>query len=245
VLRPDPGENRLARDLEATTDLERAAKSSPLIFIIIATPTDGGKYYYDHGGLSSLFVTLNSFKLQNVEIVINSTVFPGYIQNIGSQLLADCASCSLSYNPAFVAQGDVITGYSTGGWFGMVLIGAANDVVARTLSDIYKRIAGENSSDVNICVMSPASAEICKLASNCFRTTKISFANMIGDIADRSVGADKHEICNALKMRDALVPLINNSRSPRVNLTLHLSGPRRTRRVIPIFSILRCECACA
>jgi len=189
-----------SRDLQATTDLERAAKSSPLIFIIIATPTDGGKYYYDHGGLSSLFVTLNSFKLQNVEIVINSTVFPGYIQNIGSQLLADCASCSLSYNPAFVAQGDVITGYSTGGWFGMVLIGAANDVVARTLSDIYKRISGENSSDVNICVMSPASAEICKLASNCFRTTKISFANMIGDIADRSVGAEKHEICNALKM---------------------------------------------
>ena len=47
--------------------------------------------------------------------------------------------------------------------------------------------------------MSPESAEICKLASNCFRTTKISFANMIGDLADRTPGADKHEICDALK----------------------------------------------
>ena len=39
---------------------------------------------------------------------------------------------------------------------------------------VYRRIAGE----ARVCVMSAESAEICKLASNCFRTTKISFANM-------------------------------------------------------------------
>ena len=187
---------------QATTDLRRAVMSTRLVFILVATPTDGGKHYYDHSALSSLLVKINEFKLKSTHLVINSTVFPGYIRNIGSLLLMDCVNCPISYNPAFVAQGDVMSGYRTGGWFGMVLVGAANDDIASKLKDIYERIAaGENgrNGNISVCTMSPESAEICKLASNCFRTTKISFANMIGDIADRTEGAEKHEICDALK----------------------------------------------
>ena len=185
--------------LEVTTNLRRAVSSTRLIFILLATPTDGGKHYYDHSALSSLLVKLHTFQLKGVDVVINSTVYPGYIRNIGSVLLPDCP---ISYNPAFVAQGDVMVGYRTGGWFGMVLIGAAHEKIALRLKEIYERIAGDNGQKggVSVCTMSPESAEICKLASNCFRTTKISFANMIGDIADRTEGADKHEICDALKM---------------------------------------------
>ena len=140
---------------------------------------------------------LNDFELKDAMIVINSTLYPGYIRNIGYSLLSRCERTTLSYNPAFVAQGDVMSGYRTGGWFGMVLIGAADERVAQILQEIYSRLSDGN--DTNICLMSPESAEICKLASNCFRTTKISFANMIGDLADRTPGAEKHEICDALK----------------------------------------------
>ena len=42
--------------------------------------------------------------------------------------------------------------------------------------------------------MSPESAEICKLALYCFITTKISFANMIGALADVTDAADKFDI---------------------------------------------------
>ena len=37
-------------------------------------------------------------------------------------------------------------------------------------------------------------------------STKISFANMIGDIADRTPGADKFDICNALGMDASIGP---------------------------------------
>ena len=37
-----------------------------------------------------------------------------------------------------------------------------------------------------------------KLATNCFVTTKISFANMVGDICDRTPGADKRETLRAV-----------------------------------------------
>lgn len=50
----------------------------------------------------------------------------------------------------------------------------------------------------HIARMSAESAEICKLAVNCFVTTKISFANMIGDIADSTPGADKYDILGAV-----------------------------------------------
>ena len=37
-----------------------------------------------------------------------------------------------------------------------------------------------------------------RLSLNCFVTTKIIFANMIGDIADATLGADKFEILFAI-----------------------------------------------
>merc|ERR1712146_284015 len=46
--------------------------------------------------------------------------------------------------------------------------------------------------------MSAESAEICKIAINCFITTKISYCNMVGDIADRTPGADKNELLAAV-----------------------------------------------
>ena len=200
LVSDEPGLTEAIKDsvnFEATTDLAKAVNGTKLLFILVATPTDGGKYYYDHNALSGLLVKLNAFELKDTMIVINSTLYPGYIRNIGYALLSKCERTTISYNPAFVAQGDVMSGYRTGGWFGMVLIGAADERVSQILQEIYTRLGAGN--DTNICIMSPESAEICKLASNCFRTTKISFANMIGDLADRTPGAEKHEICNAEK----------------------------------------------
>merc|ERR1719183_1051542 len=36
-------------DFHATTSLETGVQNSKVIFILVPTPTDGGKYYYDHG----------------------------------------------------------------------------------------------------------------------------------------------------------------------------------------------------
>jgi len=194
----EPGVNEAldaATKFEATTDQASAVARSNLIFILVQTPTSGGKNYYDHSVLVNVLHNLNELKLENKHLVICSTVMPGFINTTGRFLIRNCPGTTLSYNPAFVAQGDVMVGYSTGGWFGMVLVGADSDEVFEILKDIYTKIGGDK---VNICRMSPESGEICKLASNCFRTTKISFANMIGDIADRTPGADKNEICAAL-----------------------------------------------
>jgi len=46
--------------------------------------------------------------------------------------------------------------------------------------------------------MSVESAEITKLAINCFITSKIAFANLVADIADVTPGADKNAILAAV-----------------------------------------------
>jgi len=204
----EPGVTEALNTMErfkATTNMADAVGKSKMIFLLVATPTDGGKYYYDHNALSNVLVSLNNLELKDKQIIISSTLFPGYIRHIGRMLLRKCERCTLNYNPAFVAQGDVMSGYRTGGWFGMVLVGAEDKATSESLTTIYKRLGGD--LDTNICLMSAESAEICKLASNCFRTTKISFANMIGDIADRTEGAEKHEICNALKADRSIGPI--------------------------------------
>lgn len=114
---------------QATTDITKALQGTKLIFVLVATPTDGGKFYYDHSSLSNLLVKMNEHELKDTMIVISSTLYPGYIRHIGYSLLKRCERTTISYNPAFVAQGDVMSGYRTGGWFGMVLIGAADDNV--------------------------------------------------------------------------------------------------------------------
>jgi len=194
-----------SKNFVATTDLAAAmANPAPLVFILVPTPTSGGRNFYDHAILGNVLQRINEMKVANKHVIINATVMPGYINKTAKTLLRDCTNTTISYNPAFTAQGEIMEGYRTGGMFGMVLVGAENDAIFERLREIYLTIAGEVK--VNVCRMSPESAEICKLSSNCFRTTKISFANMVGDIADRTPGADKFDICNALGMDASIGP---------------------------------------
>mmetsp|Transcript_15729 Transcript_15729/g.35989 ORF Transcript_15729/g.35989 Transcript_15729/m.35989 type:complete len:393 (-) Transcript_15729:67-1245(-) len=194
------------RKFRATTDMSMAVQNAKIIFILVPTPNSGGRDFYNHSILSNVLFKLNSLKVANRHIVISATVLPGYIRSTGNFLIRDCPNTTLSYNPAFVAQGDILEGYKTGGWFRLVMIGRASEEVGRILTRVYERIAPADRRP-HICLMSPESAEIAKLCSNCFRTTKISFCNMVADLADKTPGADKFEICAALGKDESIGPI--------------------------------------
>lgn len=142
--------------------------------------------------LGRVLSSINELQPSDKHIVIGCTVLPGYCRDVGSFLLEDCINTTLSYNPEFIQQGDIIHGFLNPD---IVLIGQGCEDVGNLLEAMYKSVC-ENSP--MICRMSPSSAEVCKLSINCFVTTKISFANMIGDIADRTPGADKEDILHAV-----------------------------------------------
>ncbi len=49
--------------------------------------------------------------MENKHVVVCCTVLPGYIANVGRELLSGTENTSLSYHPAFIAQGDIIRGF--------------------------------------------------------------------------------------------------------------------------------------
>ena len=183
---------RASTRLRATLKLKETVEHADLIFILVATPTSAGEEAYDTATLSKVLSDIARLQPENKHIVICSTVMPGYITNTGSFLLEGCSGCTLSYNPEFIAQGEIMKGLAEPD---VVLIGEGSKDAGDILQSLYE---DATSNTPRICRMSPQSAEIMKLSVNCFVTTKISYANMIGDIADATPGANKFDILKAV-----------------------------------------------
>ena len=169
-----------------------------------------GDHAYDCGTLSRVLEDIGKLGRVDKHVVICCTVLPGYIAQVAATLLEGCAGCTISYNPEFIAQGDIMAGkrwlhrHSTARACtqaaapcieaaavcipgsgrthpglaapDLVLIGEGSSAAGERLQAVHERASANRP---RVCRMSPASAEIAKLALNCFVTTKISFANMI------------------------------------------------------------------
>ena len=181
-------------NFKATTSLKEGLEFSDIYFIFVPTNSIPGLNTYDHGIVTSILEKMNSFRLTGKHIVICSTVFPGYIRDVARHLLTDCVDVTINYNPEFIAQGNIIHGLTNPD---IILIGEDNVDAGNYLSSIYHNLC---FNEPYFARMSVDSAELAKLALNCFVTAKIAFANLVGDIADQTPGADKFAILKALGM---------------------------------------------
>lgn len=146
-----------------------------LIFVVIATPSkENGEYNHDYIDNFIEDNIINYENNANKHLVINSTVMPGYIDSLNKKL--NNKKWYVSYNPEFIAQGSIIKDQLSPD---IVLIGQFDKYSGDVLEFIYKKMCINN---FKVKKMAPMEAEITKISLNCFLTTKISFANMIGDI---------------------------------------------------------------
>lgn len=179
-------------NFKATCSLDEGLSFSNLYYIMVDTPSTPHKEAYDHGKLSKLLAEINKRQVHDKHIVIGCTVFPGYIRTVGTFLIRDCVNTTLNYNPEFIAQGNIIYGLQ---FPDIVLIGQGSPEAGDILEKLYRAVCINNPK---IYRMSTDSAEITKLAINCFITTKIAYSNMIGDIADQTPNTDKNAILDAV-----------------------------------------------
>ncbi len=177
-------------NFEATTDFDRGLDFSDTLFVLVATPSlPKGKY--DHTQVDNLVEELiKRGPQENVkDLIIGCTTMPGYCDEIQEKLAP--YNYKISYNPEFIAQGTIIKDQQ---YPDMVLIGSPDEKSASSLTHIYDNMT---VNIPKIFIMSPLSAEICKISLNCFITTKIAFTNMIGDLATK-VGAEPQRILDAI-----------------------------------------------
>ena len=191
---PEPQVNELlqqSKHFTATTHIQDVLTDEvTLLFIMVATPSlpDGS---YDHTQIERVAGALMNFgkRPKPVHLVIGCTVMPGYTQTLQQRLHE--YNYTVSYNPEFIAQGSIIHDQM---YPDQVLIGEANTEVGDALQAVYQTMCRSNP---HMCRMDVLSAEICKIATNCFLTTKISFANSIGDLAVQA-GASPDKILQAI-----------------------------------------------
>lgn len=181
----EPSVNELllnSKNLSSSCDNLNVIKKSEVIFTFVQTPSndDGG---YDHSNIENIvndFISShnNGVDLTNKIFVIGCTTMPNYVNTVYNRLQK--YGVHVCYNPEFIAQGEIIKGLESAD---MVLIGSSSDYATNKLKTIYKKIM---LFEPKFNIMSNTSAEITKISINCFLTTKISFANMIGEICLKS-----------------------------------------------------------
>jgi UDPglucose 6-dehydrogenase len=171
---------RLAQSrVRFTSDTSEVVRQSDVIYVMVATPsrTDGS---YDVTAVDRVVQDICEcdFDISGKILVIGCTTNPGDCQRIQDRLRS--RAVSVLYNPEFIAQGTIIRDLQQAD---MVLIGGEDSEVMHSYSQIYHDI---QTITPRIHVMSLTAAELVKIGTNCFLTTKISYANMIGEVLIRS-----------------------------------------------------------
>lgn len=167
---------RAATNFRATTNNKEVIEECDLIYTLVSTPSlpDGS---YD---VSSVWDVVEDFSVITTKkyFVVGCTVNPGDCEEFKKQLPKNV---KVFYNPEFIAQGTIINDLRNAD---MVLLGYDSEIGSDNpvISDIRKLYTKIQTSRAIVCAMSTTAAEITKIAINCFLTTKISYANMLGDV---------------------------------------------------------------
>jgi nucleotide sugar dehydrogenase len=166
---------KVAKNFRATTNNKEVIDECDLIYTLVATPSlEDGSY-----DVSSVWQVVDDFQdvTKAKYFVVGCTTNPGDCDNFKKQLPSNV---KVFYNPEFIAQGSIINDLRTAD---MVLLGADpfsdNDQIISDIRRLYEKI---QTTRAIVCSMSTTAAEITKIAINCFLTTKISYANMLGDV---------------------------------------------------------------
>tara|TARA_B100001094_G_C18098993_1_gene754644 strand:- start:40 stop:1221 length:1182 start_codon:yes stop_codon:yes gene_type:complete len=172
-----------SKNLKATNDNREVIRECGLIYTLVPTPSceDGA---YDVTAVDRVVDDIvEEMKIANEikNFVVGCTVNPGDCDKFAEKLPD---SVNIFYNPEFIAQGSIVNDLQNAD---MVLLGHSNnrdlDSVIKDIQILYKKI---QTTRAIVCSMSLKAAEITKIAVNCFLTTKISYANMLGDVLHRA-----------------------------------------------------------
>ena len=162
--------------LSATPNNLKVIRECDIIYTLVATPSlkDGS---YDVSSVWKVVEDLKKAGKKNVDgkaFVVGCTTNPGDCAKFQKELKD--IGVDVFYNPEFIAQGTIIKDLRRAD---MVLIGGKRNDSYDQLCEIYNRI---QETPPKISIMSTTAAELVKLAVNCFLTTKISYANMVGQV---------------------------------------------------------------
>ena len=166
--------------ISATTNNLKVIRECDVIYTLVATPSskDGS---YDVSAVWKVVEDLKKAGKKNTDgkaFIVGCTTNPGDCAKFQKEL--NDLNIDVFYNPEFIAQGTIIKDLRRAD---MVLIGGKSNETYDQLCELYNKI---QETPPKISIMSTTAAELVKLAVNCYLTTKISYANMVGQVMSLS-----------------------------------------------------------
>jgi UDPglucose 6-dehydrogenase len=192
--------DRASSNLRATIDAEQACENADASIVIVPTPSGpDGRFTNEYvvKAVETIGRSIRSSPKRHTAIIA-STVMPGSCSGEISRALEESSGkqvgndVGLVYNPQFIALGSIVSNMRKPD---LVLIGESDPESGQVALDLAMAIA-ENEPAVSRIGL--ASAELAKLAINTFVTTKISFANMLGEFCDHLEGANIDDVTSAV-----------------------------------------------
>jgi len=160
---------------------EDAVTEADFVYLCVPTPQSAdGSADLSHLKAAASEISAN---LRPGAIVVNKSTVP-----VGSTLLVEQAlgrsDVAVVSNPEFLREGTAVDDFLHPD---RVVIGADDQAAASRVASLYAGVRAP------IMVTDPASAEICKYASNAFLATKLSFTNAVAALCE-AVGADVNDV---------------------------------------------------
>jgi UDPglucose 6-dehydrogenase len=174
---------RDAKNITFTTDNHEVIRNCDFIYVMTATPsTDQGDY-----DISAVHQVVDDFKnfsgdLSKKILVVGCTMNPGNCADIQKEV--EHLGVEVVYCPTLAAQGTVIRDVNNPPG---ILFGTDNPTVFERCVEVFNLI---NDPDVYKLQVPTTTAEILKVAMNCYSTLRISFFNQVGQVLIQSGLAD-------------------------------------------------------
>jgi UDPglucose 6-dehydrogenase len=167
-----------------------------VVFVIVPTPSlPSGAFSDEHVETAIDMMAYNRSSLDGPIIACVSTLSPG--SSLWLSKMSRDRGMPFVYTPTMIALGSVVHDLREAE---MQIIGQGalpeEQRAARVVGRVMKSVARSTPQ----AYMRYSSAEITKIASNAFSTMKITFANMLGHMADAH-GANVNEISYGLALR--------------------------------------------
>jgi UDPglucose 6-dehydrogenase len=195
----EPGlEDVIARNadrLRFTTDVREALEGADFVFVCVGTPpTPSGD-----ADLSAVWTVVDELPSvrQPTVLVMKSTVPPRTGERIRARLDArGLQHVGYVSNPEFTAEGSAVADFMRPD---RIVIGAFDPADGDAVEGLHAGIDGE------VLRTDVSSAEMVKMASNAFLSTRISFINEIANVCEL-VGADVSDVARGVGLDHRLGP---------------------------------------
>ena len=175
--------NFKAKRVFFTTDINKAIKSSDIIFIAVGTPPSKDGKSADLSNVFKVAKTISK-NLNKYKIIITKSTVPLGTGDQIEKILSKTSSKSkfdVVSNPEFLREGEAIRDFR---YPDRVVIGTNNvKKVSPILKKLYEPIIKKGGKFI---VVSRKAAELIKYAANAFLATKITFINEIANLCEKT-----------------------------------------------------------